>query len=106
MGPADDDGAVDPQPHPDAGDGGSFDPGLETGYLRRAPRDRELSPELGAEPFDPGPERYDDRRARRQAKRRGAGTTARGAGAPQTAAPAGAGPTPAPPLAPPPPPPS
>ena len=45
-------------------------PGLETGYLRRAPRDHELEPELGAVPFDPGPERYDDRRARKAAKRR------------------------------------
>jgi murein DD-endopeptidase MepM/ murein hydrolase activator NlpD len=72
MGPAGDDGVVDPQPHPDAGDGGrgSFDPGLETGYLRGAPRDHELEPELGAAPFDPGPQRYDDRRARRAAKRR------------------------------------
>jgi murein DD-endopeptidase MepM/ murein hydrolase activator NlpD len=72
MGPARDDGVVDPQPHPEGGDsgGGSFDPGLETGYLRRAPRDHELDPQLGAAPFDPGPERYDDRRARKQAKRR------------------------------------
>ncbi len=73
MGSAGDDGIVDPQPHPDtggAGQGGSFDPGLETGYLRRAPRDHELEPELGAAPFDPGPGRYDDRRARKQAKRR------------------------------------
>src|SRR5436190_3767477 len=73
MEPAGNDGSVDPQPHPDAVEadrGGSFDPGLETGYLRRAPRDHELSPELGAAPFDPGPERYDERRARRQAKRR------------------------------------
>src|SRR3954468_6726580 len=73
MGPAGDDGVADPQPHPDEGAAdrpGSFDPGLETGYLRRAPRDHELSPELGAAPFDPGPERYDDRRARRDAKRR------------------------------------
>jgi murein DD-endopeptidase MepM/ murein hydrolase activator NlpD len=73
MGPAGDDGVVDPQPHPDAGgsgETGSFDPGLETGYLRRAPRDHELSPELGAAPFDPGPERYDERRAGKEAKRR------------------------------------
>ena len=71
MGPAGDDGVV--EPHPDPGDaerGGSFDPGLETGYLRRAPRDHELSPELGAAPFDPGPGRYDDRRASKDAKRR------------------------------------
>ncbi len=47
----------------------SFDPGVETGYLRRAPRDHELEPELGAHPFDPGPGRYDDRRARKAAKR-------------------------------------
>src|SRR6266487_461279 len=67
-----DDGSV-AQPHPDRDDGasgGSFDPGVETGYLRRAPRDRELSPELGAVPFDPGPGRFDDRRARRAAKRK------------------------------------
>jgi murein DD-endopeptidase MepM/ murein hydrolase activator NlpD len=50
--------------------GDPFDPGLETGYLRRAPRDRPLEPELGAHPFDPGPERYDDRRARRATKQR------------------------------------
>lgn len=48
----------------------AFDPGLETGYLRRAPRDHELPLEIGARPFDPGPEHYDDRRARRAAKRR------------------------------------
>src|SRR5947208_9341497 len=58
MGRAGDDRLVDP-----------FDPGVETGYLRRAPRDRELEPDLGARPFDPGPGRYDDRRARRAAKR-------------------------------------
>jgi murein DD-endopeptidase MepM/ murein hydrolase activator NlpD len=58
MGRAGDDPLVDP-----------FDPGVETGYLRRAPRDRELEPELGAHPFDPGPGRYDDRRARKAAKR-------------------------------------
>jgi murein DD-endopeptidase MepM/ murein hydrolase activator NlpD len=72
MGSVGDAGAVDPQPHRDEGDRGdtdTFDPGVETGYLRRAPRDRELSPELGAVPFDPGPGRYDDRRARRAAKR-------------------------------------
>src|SRR3954453_12512307 len=72
MGPPGDDGVADPQPHPegDAADpGGSFDPGLETGYLRRAPRDHELSPELGAAPFDPGPGHYDERRAQRAAKR-------------------------------------
>lgn len=52
------------------GDDRSFDPGLETGYLRRAPRDRELDPELGAAPFDPGPGHYDERRANKEAKRR------------------------------------
>jgi murein DD-endopeptidase MepM/ murein hydrolase activator NlpD len=73
MGPAGDDGVVDPQPHPDAGDGergDSFDPGLETAYLRRAPREHELDPELGAAPFDPGPGHYDERRAGKDAKRR------------------------------------
>ena len=72
MGPAEDDGIVDPQQHPQAGGGGqrSFDPGIETGYLRRAPRDHEPHPELGATPFDPGPGHYDARRARRQEKRR------------------------------------
>ena len=73
MGSAWEDGVADPQPHPeDAGGdaGGSFDPGLDTGYLRRAPREHELSPEPGAAPFDPGPGRYDERRARTQEKRR------------------------------------
>src|SRR3954467_8791574 len=73
MEPAGDDGVARPQPHPAAGDtagGDSFDPGLETGYLRRAPRDRELEPELGAAPFDPGPGRYDERRATKGARRR------------------------------------
>jgi murein DD-endopeptidase MepM/ murein hydrolase activator NlpD len=73
MGSAGDEGAVDPQPRPDSDEtdaGGSFDPGLETGYLRRAPRDRELSPELGAAPFDPGPGHYDERRALKEARRR------------------------------------
>src|SRR5215213_9346116 len=67
MGLAGDDGVIDPQAQPDEGrrDDGSFDPGLETGYLRRAPREHELSPELGAAPFDPGPGAgYDERRAR------------------------------------------
>src|SRR5437868_3693020 len=72
MEPAGDDGFVDAQRHPrtdeDAGD--SFDPGIETGYLRRAPRDHELDPGLGAAPFDPGPEHYDARRARKQERRR------------------------------------
>jgi murein DD-endopeptidase MepM/ murein hydrolase activator NlpD len=49
---------------------GSFDPGLETGYLRRGQRDHELPVEIGAAPFDPGPDRYDTRRARRAARRR------------------------------------
>jgi murein DD-endopeptidase MepM/ murein hydrolase activator NlpD len=72
MEPAGDDGVVDPQPNPEQGgtSGGSFDPGLETGYLRRAPRDHELEPELGAAPFDPGPGHYDQRRAGKEAKRR------------------------------------
>ncbi len=70
MGPAGDDGVVDPQQHPDAGDGHSFDPNLETGYLRRAPRDHELDSELGSTPFDPGPGHYDERRASRDATRR------------------------------------
>jgi murein DD-endopeptidase MepM/ murein hydrolase activator NlpD len=52
------------------GDDRSFDPGLETGYLRRAPRDHELQPDLGAAPFDPGPGHYDERRANKDAKRR------------------------------------
>src|SRR3954453_11545856 len=73
MEPAGDDGVARPQPHPDADDtagGDSFDPGLETGYLRRAPRNRGLTPELGAAPFAPGPGRYDERRAEKEAKRR------------------------------------
>jgi murein DD-endopeptidase MepM/ murein hydrolase activator NlpD len=50
---------------------GSFDPGLETGYLRRAPRDHELEVDLGAAPFEPGPGTgFDNRRARRAQKRR------------------------------------
>jgi murein DD-endopeptidase MepM/ murein hydrolase activator NlpD len=47
----------------------SFDPGVETGYLRRGGRDHDLAPEIGAAPFDPGPDHYDDRRARRRARR-------------------------------------
>ncbi len=72
MGSAGDDGVVDPQPHREQGGDreDTFDPGLETGYLRRAPRDRELEPELGAAPFDPGPGHYDERRASKEAKRR------------------------------------
>ena len=50
---------------------GSFDPGLETGYLRRAPRDHELDVEQGAAPFEPGPGAgYDGKRAKRAEKRR------------------------------------
>ncbi len=49
----------------------SFDPGLTTGYLRRGSRDHDLPVEIGAAPFDPGPGTgYDERRARRDAKRR------------------------------------
>jgi murein DD-endopeptidase MepM/ murein hydrolase activator NlpD len=73
MGQAGDDRFVDSQAHSDeadSGNRGSFDPGLETGYLRRAPREHELTPELGAAPFDPGPELYDERRASKEAKRR------------------------------------
>ena len=48
-----------------------FDPGIETGYLRRATRDHDLDPGLGAHPFDPGAGAgYDDRRARKDEKRR------------------------------------
>ena len=73
--PSGDDGVVDPRAHPNAGaddrgEPGSFDPGGETAYVRRSPRDYELSPELGAAPFDPGSAGYDQRRARREAKRR------------------------------------
>ena len=76
---AGDDGVVDSQAHGDEGADrssepaadGSFDPGIETGYLRRAARDHELDPALGAKSFDPGDAAgYDDRRARREAKRR------------------------------------
>jgi murein DD-endopeptidase MepM/ murein hydrolase activator NlpD len=72
MGSAGDDGVVDPQAQPGPGrsEPEGFDPGIETGYLRRVPRDRELEPELGAAPFDPGPGRYDARRARKQERRR------------------------------------
>ncbi len=49
----------------------SFDPGLTSGYLRRGSRDHDLPVEIGAAPFDPGPGTgYDERRARRDAKRR------------------------------------
>jgi murein DD-endopeptidase MepM/ murein hydrolase activator NlpD len=47
----------------------SFDPGVETGYLRRETRERDV--DAGAEPFDPGPGAgYDERRAKRSAKER------------------------------------
>ena len=69
-----DDRVVDPQANPDQSEregGGRFDPGIETGYLRRTPREYPLSPEIGAAPFDPGPGTgYDERRAARTAKRR------------------------------------
>jgi murein DD-endopeptidase MepM/ murein hydrolase activator NlpD len=69
-----DDRVVDPQANPDQAErerGGRFDPGVETGYLRRTPREYPLSPEIGAAPFDPGPGTgYDERRAARTAKRR------------------------------------
>ena len=69
-----DDRVVDPQANPDQSErerGGRFDPGIETGYLRRTPREYPLSPEIGAAPFDPGPGTgYDERRAARAAKRR------------------------------------
>jgi Membrane proteins related to metalloendopeptidases len=67
-----DDRVTDPQTHPDEAEqerGGRFDPGVETGYLRRTPREYALSPEIGAAPFDPGPGAgYDDRRAAKAAK--------------------------------------
>ena len=69
---AGDDRVTDPQTHPDEAEqegGGRFDPGVETGYLRRTPREYPLSPEIGAAPFDPGPGTgYDDRRAAKAAK--------------------------------------
>jgi murein DD-endopeptidase MepM/ murein hydrolase activator NlpD len=63
-------GVADPEreehdAHPD-----SFDPGVETGYLRRARRDHDLDIDVGAAPFDPGEEHYDERRAKREQKRR------------------------------------
>jgi murein DD-endopeptidase MepM/ murein hydrolase activator NlpD len=49
----------------------SFDPGLETGYLPRAPREGPPPVELGSRPFDPGPGiGVDPRRAKRQRRRR------------------------------------
>ena len=56
---------VEHEEHPE-----SFDPGIETGYLRRGARDHSLDPELGAAPFNPGPKRFDSRRSRRLARRR------------------------------------
>lgn len=50
--------------HPD-----SFDPGPETGYLRRGHRDHDLDIDSGSAPFDPGPDHYDDRRAERAARK-------------------------------------
>jgi murein DD-endopeptidase MepM/ murein hydrolase activator NlpD len=74
MGSAGDDRVTDPQAHPDTADrerSGRFDPGIDTGYLRRTPRDYPLSPEVGAVPFDPGPGTgYDERRAAKAAKRK------------------------------------
>jgi murein DD-endopeptidase MepM/ murein hydrolase activator NlpD len=47
----------------------SFDPGVETGYLRRETGERDL--DAGAAPFDPGPGTgYDRKRAKRSAKER------------------------------------
>jgi len=70
MSPAGDDRSTTADPaeaeraeHPD-----SFDPGPETGYLRRGHRDHDLNIDSGAAPFDPGPDHYDDRRARRKTK--------------------------------------
>ena len=69
------------QPPPDEGpgtvssppeeDADRFDPGVETGYLRRTPREGPPDVELGAHPFEPGDGvGYDDRRARRSRRRR------------------------------------
>lgn len=60
------------------GDPAAFDPGIETGYLRRAPRLEPPPVELGARPFDPGPEiGFDQRRAKRLQRRREREETAR-----------------------------
>jgi murein DD-endopeptidase MepM/ murein hydrolase activator NlpD len=68
---AGDDCVVDGQSQPGEKTGLPFDPGIETGYLRRATRDHDLDPKLGAHPFDPGAGAgYDDRRARKEEKRR------------------------------------
>lgn len=65
QGPERDAGVADPP-----GDGG-FDPGPDTGNAGRGPRRHELDPEQGARPFEPGDGvGFDDRRARRAAKRR------------------------------------
>jgi murein DD-endopeptidase MepM/ murein hydrolase activator NlpD len=49
----------------------AFDPGIETGYLRRGRRLEPPPVELGARPFDPGPEiGFDERRAKRLRHRR------------------------------------
>jgi murein DD-endopeptidase MepM/ murein hydrolase activator NlpD len=62
--------AVPPTDPRDAEHPNSFDPGPETGYVRRGRRDHELPLEIGAAPFDPGPERYDTGRAKRSERRR------------------------------------
>jgi murein DD-endopeptidase MepM/ murein hydrolase activator NlpD len=68
---AGDDGFADGQSQSSEAADAAFDPGIEIGYLRRASRDHDLDPELGAHPFDPGAGAgYDDRRARKEAKRR------------------------------------
>ncbi len=77
---AGDEDLVGSEAHPDEGadrstddalGGGAFDPGIETGYLRRAARKHDLDPTLGARSFDPGDAAgYDERRARREEKRR------------------------------------
>jgi murein DD-endopeptidase MepM/ murein hydrolase activator NlpD len=60
-------GAVESPPEHDPS---AFDPGVETGYLRRGPRDQPPDVELGARPFDPGEEvGFDDRRAKRRRRR-------------------------------------
>ena len=59
-------GAVESPPEPNA-----FDPGVETGYLRRAPREGPPDVEQGARPFEPGDEvGFDGRRAKRRRRRR------------------------------------
>jgi murein DD-endopeptidase MepM/ murein hydrolase activator NlpD len=63
-------GETDPAAAEHAEHPASFDPGTETGYLRRGARGHELDPEVGAEPFDPGPQHYDGRRAKRAERRR------------------------------------